>query len=187
MFRSNIQIILVFIFFAILKSQNIDSELPLVNQYIDRGELKEAEIKLDKNLLTDPTRALGHISYSKIWLRRTELNKETEYANLTVRIDEDFRYWWNELNDFRNKIKTGTLTVHKKDYNTAIKVFAGLTKKYLRYSEPFYLLALAKYKQKSFEASAKFFKQSIDLNPNYQKVQIALINVKNVIVSNYKL
>ena len=47
MFRSNIQIFLVFIFFTILKSQNIDSELLLVNQYIDRGELKEAEIKLD--------------------------------------------------------------------------------------------------------------------------------------------
>ncbi|MDG1223117.1 MAG: tetratricopeptide repeat protein, partial [Candidatus Marinimicrobia bacterium] len=97
--------------------------------------------------------------------------------NLAVRIDEDLRYWWEEINSFRTKIKTGISNVNKKNYKSAIEIFSSLSKEYPNYPEPLYLLGLANYKQKLFEEAAKFFKQSIDLYPNYNKAQKALSNV----------
>ena len=139
--------------------------------------MNDAEAKLNKMLSIDPSYAPGHVCFSKIWLSRANINKATEHANLAVRIDEDLRYWWEEINNFRTKIKAGTANVHKNNYNSAIEIFSSLSKEYPKYPEPLYLLGLANYKQKSFKKAAKFFKQSLDLYPNYIKAQKALGNV----------
>jgi len=177
MFKPIIQFLLVLLFFTNLYSQNIESEIIEINQHIEKSEINDAEAKLNNLLSTDPSYAPGYVSFSKIWLFRANINKATEHANLAVRIDEDFRYWWEEINSIRTKIKTGTLDVHKKNYNSAIEIFSSLSKEYPKYPEPLYLLGLANYKQKSFEEAANFFKQSIDLYPDYIKAQKALINV----------
>ena len=177
MFKPIIQFLLILSFLTNLYSQNIELEIIIINQHIERSEINEAEAKLNKILSIDPSYAPGHVSFSKIWLCRANINKATEHANLAVRIDEDLRYWWEEINSFRTKIKTGTFNVHKKKYNSAIEIFSSLSSEYPKYPEPLYLLGLANYKQKSFEEAAKFFKQSIDLYPNYIKAQKALSNV----------
>jgi tetratricopeptide (TPR) repeat protein len=177
MFKPIIQFLLVFLFSTNLYSQNIELEIIEIDQHIERSEINEAEAKLNKILSIDPSYAPGYVSFSKIWLSRANINKATEHANLAVRIDEDFRYWWEEINSFRTKIKTGNFDVNKKKYNSAIEIFSSLSKEYPKYPEPLYLLGLAHYKQKSFKKAAKFFKQSIDLFPNYIKAQKALSNV----------
>ena len=177
MFKPIIQFLLILLSFSNLYSQNTELEIIIINQHIQRSEINEAEAKLNKILSRDPSYAPGHVCFSKIWLCRANLNKATEHANLAVRIDEDLRYWWEEINSFRTKIKTGTSYVHKKNYKSAIEIFSSLSKEYPNYPEPLYLLGLANYKQKLFEEAAKFFKQSIDLYPNYNKAQKALSNV----------
>ena len=177
MYKPIIQSFLVFLFLTNLYSQNIELKIIEINQHIENSEINDAEAKLNKLLLIDPSYAPGHVSFSKIWLSRASINKATEHANLAVRIDEDFRYWWDEINRFRTKIKAGTADVHKNNYNSAIEIFSSLSKEYPKYPEPLYLLGLAHYKQKSFKKAAKLFKQSIDLYPNYIKAQRALGNV----------
>lgn len=177
MYRTIIQFFLVFLFMTNLCSQNIELKIVEINQHIENSEINEAEAKLNKLLSIDPSYAPGHVSFSKIWLSRADINKATEHANLAVRIDEDFRYWWEEINSFRTKIKAGTANVHKNNYYSAIETFSSLSTEYPKYPEPLYLLGLAHYKQKSFKKAAKFFRQSIDLYPNYIKAQKALGNV----------
>ena len=177
MFKPIFQFLLIFLFLTNLCSQNIELKMIEIDQHIDRSEINDAEVKLNKLLSIDPSYAPGYVSFSKIWLSRANINKATEHANLAVRIDEDFRYWWEEINSFRTKIKAGTANVHKNNYNSAIEIFSNLSKEYPKYPEPLYLLGLAHYKQKSFRKAAKFFKQSIDLYPNYIKAQKALSNV----------
>lgn len=177
MYKTIIQFLLVFLFLTNLCSQNIELKIVEINQHIKNSEINDAEAKLNKLLSIDPSYAPGHVSFSKIWLSRANINKATEHANLAVRIDEDFRYWWEEINSFRTKIKAGTANVHKNNYNRAIEIFSSLSTEYPEYPEPLYLLGLAHYKQKSFKKAAKFFKESIDLYPNYIKAQKALGNV----------
>ena len=177
MYRIIIQFFLVSLFLTNLCSQNIELKIVEINQHIENSEMNDAEAKLNKMLSIDPSYAPGHVSFSKIWLSRANIKKATEHANLAVRIDEDFRYWWEEINSFRTKIKAGTANVHKNNYNSAIEIFSSLSTEYPKYTEPLYLLGLAHYKQKSFKKAAKFFKQSIDLYPNYIKAQKALSNV----------
>ena len=125
MFKPIIQFLLILLFFSNLYSQNTDLEITIINQHIEKSEINEAEAKLNKILSLDPSYAPGHVCFSKIWLCRANINKATEHANLAVRIDEDLRYWWEEINSFRRKIKTGTSNVHKKNYKRAIEIFSS--------------------------------------------------------------
>ena len=131
MFKPIIQFLLVLLFFTNLYSQNIESEIIEINQHIEKSEINDAEAKLNKLLFTDPSYAPGYVSFSKIWLFRANINKATEHANLAVRIDEDFRYWWEEINSIRTKIKTGTLDVHKKTIIAQLKYFLAYQKNIL--------------------------------------------------------
>ena len=55
----------------------------------------------------DPSFAPARVALSKIWLRKGDLSKANEYATLAVRIDEDFRPWWEKLNEIRAGIQNG--------------------------------------------------------------------------------
>ena len=114
MFKPIIQFLSVFLFSTNLYSQNIELEIIRIYQHVERSEIKEAEAKLNKILSIDSSYAPGYAPFSKIWLSRANINKATEHASLAVRIDEDFRYWWEEINSFRTKITTGTFNVNKR-------------------------------------------------------------------------
>ena len=114
MFKPIIQFLSVFLFFTNLHSQNIELEIIIINQHIERSEINEAEAKLNKILSIDSSYAPGYVPFSKIWLSSANINKETEYTNLAVRIDEDFRYSWEERNTFRTKIKKSTFNVNER-------------------------------------------------------------------------
>ena len=106
MFKPIIQFVLVFLFVSNSFSQNIVLEIIEINQHIEKSVKNEAETKLNKLLSVEPSYSPGNASFSKIWLRCANIDKATEHSNLAVRIDEDFRYWWEEINSFRTKIDT---------------------------------------------------------------------------------
>ena len=99
-------------------------------------------------------------------------------ANLAVRIDEDFRPWWEELNSLRKKIQTGASSVKNNNYESALQIFSELFVKYPNYPEVPYYLAMTYYKQKKYKQASKYFQKALDLYPDYQKAKKALNNVK---------
>ena len=114
MFKPIIQFLSVFLFSTNLFSQNIELEIIKIYQHVERSEIKEAEAKLNKILSIDSSYDTGYVPFSKIWLSRANINKATDYTNLAVRIDEDFRYSSEERNTFRTKIKKSTFNVNKR-------------------------------------------------------------------------
>ena len=134
--RNNLIYLNIIIFFSsILFSQDLGSMLNKANNKLKAGELKLAEIELQKILEIDPSYAPARVAYSKLWLRRADISKANEYATIAVRIDEDFRPWWDELNDIRNKVQLGRQNTQKEDYENAMREYEAIVKKYPYYPE----------------------------------------------------
>ena len=112
--KSLIYLNIIIFISSFLYSQNLGSMLNKANNKLKAGELKQVETMLQKILDIDPSYAPARVSYSKLWIRRADITKANEYATLAVRIDEDFRSWWDELNDIRIKVQLGRQNTQKK-------------------------------------------------------------------------
>ena len=161
-----------------LNAQSLDSEIKLVNENIDLRKIKIAESQIKKILDKDPSYAPAYVSLSKISLMKADNNNASKNANLAVRIDEDFRPWWEELNSLRKKIQTGALSVKNNNYESALLIFSEIFVEYPNYPEVPYYLAMNYYKQKKYKQASKYFQKALDLYPDYHKARKALVNVK---------
>ena len=170
--------ILFFFGLNITKAQELESDLILAKDNISVGKLDEAELILNNVLKKDPSYAPAYVAFSMLFLLKADMRKASESANFAVRIDEEHRPWWDELNNIRKKIQIGTSNVKKQNYAAAEEIFSGLIQKYPSYPEMYYYLGMAKYKQKNFKESIGYFDKALDLFPGYLKAQKASLNAK---------
>jgi len=170
--------ILFFFPFNTTKAQDLESDLILAKDNISVGKLDEAKLILENILKKDPSYAPAYVAFSKFWLLKANIGKASESASFAVRIDEEFRPWWDELNNIKEKIQIGTSNVKKQNYNAAEEIFSGLIQQYPSYPEMYYYLGVAKYKQKNFKESIGYFDKALDLFPGYLKAQKASLNAK---------
>ena len=168
----------IFIFISSnLISQNLGSMHNKANNRLKAGAFKEAKLMLEKILEIDPSYAPARVTFSKLWLQRANLSKANEYATLAVRIDEDFRPWWDELNDIRSKIQLGRQKAQQADYENAMIEYEFIAEKYPYYPEVHYYMGITKFKQSDFKKAAIYFEQALKIYPDYQKAQKGLNNV----------
>ena len=163
---------------SLVFSQDLQSLVNKANNKIISSELESAETLLQDVLEVDPSFAPARIAFSKIWLRKGDLSKANEYANLAVRIDEDFRPWWKKLNEIRAGIQNGQKYVQQSDFDKAFDEYESISEKYPYFSQAHYHMGIAKYKQKDFQQAALFFENALKIYPDYQKAIKALNNVK---------
>jgi len=159
-------------------SQDLQSIVNKANNEIKSNDLVSAETLLQDVLDVDPSFAPARVALSKIWLRKGDLSKANEYANLAVRIDEDFRPWWEKLNEIRAGIQNGQKYIHQSDFDKAFDEYEAISEKFPYYSQAHYYMGIAKYKQKDFQQAALSFENALKIYPDYQKAIKALNNVK---------
>ena len=159
-------------------SQDLQSIVNKANNEIKSNDLVTAENLLKNVLDIDPSFAPARVALSKIWLRKGDLSKANEYANLAVRIDEDFRPWWEKLNEIRAGIQNGQKYVQQSDFDKAFDEYEAISEKFPYYSQAHYYMGIAKYKQKDFQQAALSFENALKIYPDYQKAIKALNNVK---------
>ena len=159
-------------------SQDLQSIVNKANNEIKSNDLVSAENLLKNVLDIDPSFAPARVALSKIWLRKGDLSKANEYANLAVRIDEDFRPWWKKLNEIRAGIQNGQKYVQQSDFDKAFDEYEAISEKFPYYSQAHYYMGIAKYKQKDFQQAAISFENALKIYPDYQKAIKALNNVK---------
>ena len=177
--RYLLQLYLILIFISMyISAQSLDSEIKLVDENIAFGKLEIAESQIKNILDKDASFAPAYLSLSKILLMKADNSNASKNANLAVRIDEDFRPWWEELNSLRKQIQTGALNVKNNNYESALLIFSELFVEYPNYPEVPYYLAMTYYKQKKYKQASKYFQKALDLYPDYHKAKKALNNVK---------
>ena len=92
-------------YFAV--AQYLQSLIDKANKKINSNDLECAKNLLHNALGVDPSFAPGHIEFSKVWLRKGNLSKANKYATLAIRIDAQFRPWWEKLGEIRFGIQIG--------------------------------------------------------------------------------
>jgi TolA-binding protein len=97
---------------------------------------------------------------------------------MAVRIDEDFRSWWDGLNEIRRKIQKGRMSVQKGKYDTAMQEYQTIVEKYPYFPEAQYYMGLTKFRQNDFEGATFYFNEALNLYPGHQKSRKGLNNVK---------
>ena len=127
---------------SFLFCQDIEALFNQANSKLKIGELKSAESLLQQTLNIDPSFAPARIGFSELWLRRGDLVKANEYATMTVRIDEDYRSWWDGLNKIRSKIQKGRMSIQKGNYDTAMQEYQTVAEKYPYFPEAQYYMGL---------------------------------------------
>jgi len=94
---------IIIILGSLVLSQDLNSLINKANNKIKSNDLVSAETLLKNVLDIDPSFAPARVVLSKIWLHKGDLSKTNEYATLAMRIDEEFRPWWDELNEIKYK------------------------------------------------------------------------------------
>ena len=176
--KKHLFIKIVIIIGSLAFSQDLHSLVNKANNKIKSNDLVSAENLLQNVLDTDPSFAPARIAFSKIWLRKGDLSKANEYATLAVRIDEGSRPWWEELNEIRSGIQNAQKYIQQSNFDEAFDEYESLTKKYPYFSQAYYYMGIAKYKQKDVQTAVLFFEKALNIYPDYQKAKKALNNVK---------
>ena len=176
--RKNLLLITILMYGSFLFSQDPENLFNQANDRMKIGELEQADSLLKESLKIDPSFAPARIAFSEIWLRKGNLSKANEYATLAVRIDEDFRPWWEKLNEIRAGIQNGQKYAGQSNIDKAFSEYKAISEKYPYFSQAHYFMGIAKYKQKDFEKAALFFENALKIYPDYDKAIKALNNVK---------
>ena len=89
--------------------------------------------------------------------------------------DEDFRSWWNGLNDIRSRIQNGKRNVQQGLFDSAIQEYEAITEKYPYFPEAQFYMGLTKFRQKDIEGAAFYFSEALKIYPGHKKARKGLI------------
>tara|TARA_B100000424_G_scaffold271564_1_gene274886 strand:- start:1667 stop:2965 length:1299 start_codon:yes stop_codon:yes gene_type:complete len=169
---------------SFLFSQDPEVLLNQANDKMSLGEFEEADNLLRESLKIDPTFAPSHIGFSELWLRKGDLVKANESATKAVQMDEDFRSWWNSLNDIRTRIQNGKRNVQQGQFDIAMQEYQAISDKFPYFPEAQFYMGLTKFRQKDIEGAAYYFSEALEIYPDHQKARKGLNNVTKQLLNN---
>ena len=165
-------------------AQDPEQLLIEANEKMAKADLAIADSLLKESLKVDPSFAPAHIGFSELWLRRGDLNKANTSATKAVQMDEEFRSWWNGLNDIRNKIQNGKRNVQQGQFDAAITDYESILEKHPYFPEAHFYMGLTKFRQKDIEGAAYYFSEALKLYPDHMKARKGLNNVTKQLLNN---
>ena len=99
-------------------------------------------------------------------------------------MDEDFRSWWNGLNDIRTKIQNGKRNVQQGQFDIAMEEYGVIAKQFPYFPEAQFYMGLTKFRQKDIEGAAFYFSEALKIYPAHQKSRKGLNNVTKQLLNN---
>jgi tetratricopeptide (TPR) repeat protein len=177
-------ICLVSILPVLALAQDPEQLLMQANQRMGSGELDKADSLLKESLKVDPSFAPAHIGFSELWLRKGDLNKANASATRAVQMDEEFRPWWNGLNDIRTKIQNGKRNVQQGQFDIAMQNYQSIADKYPYFPETQFYMGLTKFREKDIEGAAYYFSEALKIYPDHMKARKGLNNVTKQFLNN---
>ena len=182
--RKNLLLITILIYGSFLFSQDPEVLFNQANDIMKLGELEQADSLLKESLKIDPSFAPAYIGFSELWLRKGDLGKANESATKAVQMDEEFRSWWNGLNDIRTRIQNGKRNVQQGQFDVAMQEYQAIVDKFPYFPEAQFYMGLTKFRQKDIEGAAFYFSEALKIYPGHQKARKGLNNVTKQLLNN---
>ncbi len=182
--RKNLLSIMILVCGSFLLSQDPETLLSQANNKMKNSELDQADSLLKESLRIDPSFAPAHIGFSELWLRKGDLIKANASATKAVQMDEEFRSWWNGLNDIRTRIQNGKRNVQQGQFDVAMQEYQAILDKFPYFPEAQFYMGLTKFRQKDIEGAAFYFSEALKIYPGHQKARKGLNNVTKQLLNN---
>ena len=182
--RKYLLLITILLCGSFLFSQDPEILFNQANNRMKIGELEQADSLLKESLKIDPSFAPAHIGFSELWLRKGDLVKANESATKAVQMDEEFRSWWNSLNDIRTRIQNGKRNVQQGQFEVAMQEYQAIVDKFPYFPEAQFYMGLTKFRQKDIEGAAFYFSEALKTYPGHQKARKGLNNVTKQLLNN---
>ena len=177
-------ILAILVFSTFLFSQDPEVLFNQAENKMKTGELEQADSLLKESLKIDPSFAPAYIGFSELWLRKGDLGKANESATKAVQMDEEFRSWWNGLNDIRTRIQNGKRNVQQGQFDVAMQEYQAIVDKFPYFPEAQFYMGLTKFRQKDIERAAFYFSEALKIYPGHQKARKGLNNVTKQLLNN---
>ena len=182
--RKYLLLITILLCGSFLFSQDPEILFNQANDKMKMGELEQADSLLKESLKIDPSFAPAHIGLSELWLRKGDLVKANESAKKAVQMDEEFRSWWNGLNDIRTRIQNGKRNRQQGQFEVAMQEYQAIVDKFPYFPEAQFYIGLTKFRQKDIEGAAFYFSEALKIYPGHQKARKGLNNVTKQFLNN---
>ena len=159
----------LFFMHCLVFAQDPDQLLISANEKIAVGELSAADSLLDESLKIDPSFAPAIVAQSKIWLRKGDIKKAIFYGSKAVKLEEENRKWTDELTKMNNKMISAMNNFKNREVEKSISELEMITQEYPYFVQPYYNMALIKYKTKDPDGMAYYAKKLLSINPDHSK------------------
>ena len=169
----------ILVYSSFLFSQDPEVLFNQAKNKMETGELGQADSLLKESLIIDPSFAPAHIGFSELWLRKGDLVKANESATKAVQMDEEFRSWWNGLNDIRTRIQNGKRNVQQGQFDVAMQEYQAIVDKFPYFPEAQFYMGLTKFRQKDIEGAAFYFSEALKIFPGHKKLVRVLKKKRN--------
>ena len=156
------------------------SELTLVNDMFSNKKYIEAD-ELIKSLITkDSTNPSFYEVASKINLKLDDLLLANKNITKAIELDpsnEEYRVFWNKLNDIRSKLNDAQKSFENGFIDESINAYEKIVVEYSEFALGYYNFGLIYYRIDDFDNAVYNFKKALLHNPFNDKYKQSITNI----------
>lgn len=182
----NKMLTIITILLVSLVAQSTNDLLVEGKKLLNDGFVNEAQNKLLAVLEADPTVAEAHFLLSKTYLRQYDLDKTRESLRKAIDNDQtnqEYRDEFDHLKALASSMASARRALSGGDPEGAIVKFEKVNEDYAEYSAAgLYYIGVAFMRSDNSNEAAKFFRESMNFDPSFEKPSVAL---KNLIDKTY--
>ena len=176
--KLSIVILLGLVFSLPLCGQNADLLLREGKTFLEQGRLDSAEQRLIAAVEANPTVAEPYYLLSQIYLKHYDLDKTREYIRTAIDIDQqnmEYREHFERANQIASSMAIARRSLEGGDSFDAIVKLEGVSSEFPEVSAmALYYMGLASTREDEISEGAKYFREAITEDPNYDKPRKAL-------------
>ena len=169
---------IIIIMLAMLTAQASEDLLNEGKKLLYDGFVADAEIKLLEAVKADSSVAEAHFLLSKVYLRKYDLVKTNESLLQSIEYDktnQDYRDEFEHIKALASSMTNAMRSLNGGDFDGAISKFEKVIEDYPEFAAAgLYYTGIAYMRSEDSGEAAKFFRESMGFDPNYERPRVAL-------------
>lgn len=169
---------IIIIMLAMLTAQASEDLLNEGKKLLYDGFVADAEIKLLEAVKADSSVSEAHFLLSKVYLRKYDLVKTNESLLQAIEYDktnQDYRDEFEHIKALASSMTNAMRSLNGGDFDGAISKFEKVIEDYPEFAAAgLYYTGIAYMRSEDSGEAAKFFRESMGFDPNYERPRVSL-------------
>ncbi len=163
-----------------LLGQSSDALLEAGMEKFNGKEWTAAESLFQKAIEADNTNHKAYFQLGLVQFRLGEMDDAKNNLRQAMDMEpeaKEYRDQYDLLREVTSMMSDGVRNMNNGSYDDAFNTYKQVLEKAPEFAEAAYSMGLAKFKLRDFEAAVEYFKMALEINPNHENAQAAIVNV----------